>query len=84
MESIKPPKTMKVYQLIKMATKSGLNFTACGTMPAGSTNYIGTGMYTTLQEAEHNRTLELLKDTDASFNSYYVFELEFPNPAYKE
>lgn len=84
MESIKPPKTMKVYQLIKMATKSGLSFSNCGTIPAGSTNYIGTGMYTTLQEAEHNRTLELLKDSDASFNSYHVFELEFPNPAYKE
>jgi hypothetical protein len=28
--------------------------------------------------------LELLKDPDASFNSYHVFELEFPNPAYRE
>ncbi len=84
MEPIKPPKTLTYYQLIKMATKSGMNISACGTIPAGSTNYIGTGMYTTLQEAEHNRTLELLKDPDASFNSYHVFALEFPNPAYRE
>ena len=84
MQALTPPKTIKYYQLLRMSTKSGLNISSCGTMPAGSTNYIGTGMYTTLQEAEHNRTLELLKDTDASFNSYYVFELEFPNPAYRE
>lgn len=84
MEPIAPPKTLKYYQLLRMSTKSGLNFTSVGSIPAGSTNYIGVGFYTTLQEAEHNRTLELLKDTDASFNSYFVFELEFPNPAYKE
>ena len=84
MEGVTAPKTLKYYQLIKMATKSGLNISPCGTIPAGSTNYIGTGMYTTLQEAEHNRTLETLKDPDASFNTYHVFELEFPNPAYRE
>ena len=84
MEPLKPPKTMKVYQLLRMSTKSGLNISMCGSIPAGSTNYIGVGFYTTLQEAEHNRTIELLKDPDASFNSYFVFELELPNPAYKE
>ena len=84
MESIKPPRTMRVYQLLKMATKTSLNISACGTIPAGSTNYMGTGMYATLQEAEHNRTLEILKDTDGAHNTYHVFELEFPNPAYRE
>ena len=84
MESIKPPKTLKYYQLLKMSTKAGLSILACGTTPAGSSGYIGTGMYTTLQEAEHNRTLEILKDTDSGYNSYHVFELEFPNPAYTE
>jgi len=38
----------------------------------------------TLQEAEHNRTLETLKDTDGAYNSYHIFELEFPNPVYQE
>ena len=84
MESLSPPKTVKYYQLIRMSTKAGLNLSLCGTIPSGSTNYVGTGMYTTLQEAEHNRTIETLKDQDAAFNSYHVFELEFPNPAYRE
>ena len=83
MEALTPPKTIKYYQLLKMSTKSGLNISACGTIATGN-NYIGTGIYTTLQEAEHNRTLETLKDPDSNFNSYYVFELEFPNPTYRE
>ena len=84
MEPIRPPRTIKVYSLIKMATKTGLNISYCGTAPAGGANYIGTGMYLTLQEAEHMRTLESLKDTDGGTNSYHVFELELPNPVYKE
>jgi hypothetical protein len=84
MQGLAPPKTMKVYQLLKMSTKTSLNISSCGTSPGGSANYIGTGMYLTLQEAEHNRTLEILKDQDGAFNSYHVFELELPNPAYKE
>jgi hypothetical protein len=83
MESIKPPRTIKFYQLMKMSTKTGLMINSCGTIPSGN-NYIGTGMYATLQEAEHNRTMETLKDTDADYNTYHIFELEFPNPAYRE
>lgn len=82
MEPIKPPKTVKFYQLLKVSTKTGLNISGCGTAPPS--NYVGHGMYITLQEAEHNRTLETLKDTDGGVNSYYIFELEFPNPVYKE
>jgi len=82
MEPIKPPKTLKFYHLMKMATKTGLNINAVGTTSSGS--YIGTGIYMTLQEAEHNRTLETLKDTEGGTNSYHIFELEFPNPTYKE
>jgi hypothetical protein len=82
MESIKPPKTVKFYQLMKMSTKNNFTINSCGTVP--SANYIGTGVYLTLQEAEHNRTLETLKDTDGGYNSYHIFELEFPNPVYKE
>ena len=84
MEGFSAPKTLKYYQLIRMSTKAGLNISPCGSIPSGSTNYIGTGIYHTLQEAEHNRTLETLKDPDASFNTYHVFELELPNPTYKE
>ena len=81
MEPLPIPKTIKVYQLIKMSTKSGLNLSAVGTTGTGA-NYIGIGMYVTQSEAEQNRTLETLKDQDGS--KFYVFELEFPNPIYKE
>ena len=46
MEGIQPPKTMRVYQLIKLNAANGLNFGVTGGIPAGSANYIGTGFYT--------------------------------------
>lgn len=79
MEPISPPRTMKVYQLIK---QSGLSFTTTGSSGAVS---LGLGFYSTLQEAEHNRTLEVLKDTTTGPKPrFHVFELEVPNPAYQE
>ena len=82
MEPIKPPRTVKFYQLLKMATKTGLNISSVGQISNGY-NYVGTGIYSTLQDAEHQRTLETLKDTEGG-NSYHVFELEFPTPVYRE
>jgi hypothetical protein len=79
MEAIKPPKTLKFYQMIKMATKTNLYLSSAGSVPANS---VGTGFFHTLQEAEHIRTMETLKNTDG--DTYHIFELEFPNPAYKE
>ena len=73
---------MKVYQLLKMSTKSGLYISACGSVNSGPFN--GIGIYTTLQEAEHNRTMELLKNTDTVKPLYHIFELDIPNPVYKE
>lgn len=81
MEPLPIPKTLKVYQLIRVATKTSLNFSTTGTAAAGAA-YIGSGFYLTQSEAEQNRTLETLKDTDGS--KFYVFELEIPNPAYRE
>ena len=79
MEPISPPRTMKVYQLVK---QSGLNFTTTGSSGPVS---LGLGFYSTLQEAEHNRTLEVLKDTTTGTKPrFHVFELEVPNPAYQE
>ena len=41
----------------------------------------GSGFYATRDEAEKARTMAILSDkTD---NLYHIFELEFPNPAYK-
>jgi hypothetical protein len=82
MESLPVPKTMKVYQLVRMSTKNGLNFGLSGSGTVGSTGYIGSGFFTSQSEAEQNRTMETLKDVDG--NKFYVFELDFPNPAYKE
>jgi hypothetical protein len=28
--------------------------------------------------------METLKDTEGAYNSYHIFELEFPNPVYRE
>jgi hypothetical protein len=81
MEPLPIPKTLKVYQLIRVATKTSLNLSTTGTAAAGAA-YIGSGFYLTQSEAEQNRTLETLKDTDGS--KFYVFVLEIPNPAYRE
>lgn len=82
MQGLAPPKTLKVYQLLKMSTNKSLYILSVGTNTG--TTAVGTGMYTTLQEAEYSRTLEILRDTDSAYNSYHIFELEFPNPIYKE
>jgi len=79
MEAIKPPKTLKFYQLVRMSTSSGICFNSAGST---SGTFIGTGFFRTIEEAEFNRTIEALKDTDS--NSYHIFELEFPNPVYQE
>lgn len=79
MEPIRPPKTIKIYQLIR---QSGMTFSGCGSGTGG----LGVGFYSTLQEAEHNRTIELLKDTTTGINKpkWHIWELDIPNPAYEE
>ena len=78
MEPIAPPKSVKVYQLLK---QNGTYLMNAGV--SGSLSW-GIGFYATLQEAEHNRTMELLKNTDTPKPQYHIFELDIPNPAYKE
>jgi len=79
MEPIAPPKTIKIYQLIR---QTGMTFSSTGSGTAG----LGVGFYSTLQEAEQNRTMELLKDTTSGINKpkWHVWELDIPNPAYQE
>ena len=79
MEPIKAPKTLRVYSLVK---QSGLSLTYTGFSTAAPS--IGTGFFLTQTEAEHHRTIELLKDTGTPRSQYHVFELEIPNPAYQE
>lgn len=81
MEPLKPLPTFKVYTLIK---QTGLHMTYIYS-GGGSNITFGPGFYSTRQEAEQHRTLELLKNTDGpGFSEYHVFELEVPNPAYKK
>ena len=78
MEPIKPPKILKVYQLVK---QTGMSLTYGGSGTTG----LGVGFYSTQQEAEHNRTLETLKDTSSNPKSkWHIWELDVPNPAYEE
>ena len=79
MESLKPPKTFKVYALIK---QSGLSLSYV--YGAGSSVVYGAGFYQSQQEAEQYRTLEILSDTADPRPNYHVFELEIPNPVYQE
>jgi hypothetical protein len=82
MEPLAVPKTVKVYQLIKMSTKSSLHFGSTGATGATGAGYIGSGFYITQADAEQNRIMETLRDTDGA--KFFVFELEFPNPIFKE
>jgi hypothetical protein len=82
MKSIDPPETIKLYQLLKMSGTyiSGVSSPVPSTLSSG----LGIGFFLTLQEAEHVRTLEILKDTSAPGTvkpTWHIFELEFPNPA---
>lgn len=78
MEPIKPPKIIKVYQLVK---QTGMSLSYGGTGTSG----LGAGFYSTQQEAEHNRTLETLKDTTSGPKpKWHIWELDIPNPAYQE
>ena len=72
-----PPGTIKVYALVR---RSEMMFSYSGT---SSTNNLGFGFYLTREEAEHNRTLEVLRQKEGDKAEYYVFELEIPNPILK-
>jgi len=80
MEGLRPPKTFKVYQLIKLTVTSSIYISPVTTY--GSQSF-GGGIFKSLDEAEQTRTIELLKDKTGE-STYHVFELEFPNPAYQE
>jgi hypothetical protein len=79
LEPILPPKTFKVYTLIKQTGMSLIytGFSANNVM-------LGTGFFMSQADAEHHRTMELLKDTATPRSLYHVFELDIPNPAYSE
>lgn len=73
-----PPETVKIYQLIK---RNADQFYFSNAGMASGTNSIGIGFYLTRDDAEHQRTMEVLKSKTA--DEYYVFELEISNPIVK-
>jgi len=73
-----PPETIKIYQLVKRNADMWY-FTNSGM--TSSSNSIGVGFYTTREEAEYQRTVEVLKAKTSE--EFYVFELEIPNPIVK-
>lgn len=79
MEPVRPPKTFKVYTVIK---QTGLSMSYVYGSSSPSSLTFGSGFHGTREEAEHLRTLEILKETAGS--KYHVFELEIPNPVYQE
>jgi hypothetical protein len=69
---------IKVYMLVK---QDGLYMYPTG---FDANNNMGTGFFPTQNHAELMRTKELLAQTPDSTVQYHIFELELPNPAYKE
>lgn len=80
MEPLSPPKTLTIYSLVR---QNGMMFSYVMPPVVGTTN-IGSGFFLSRQEAEHNRTLEVLKETTTSNVQFHLFEMTIPNPAYKE
>lgn len=73
-----PPETLKIYQLIKRSADM-LYFTNINN--SSTSPSLGVGFYPTRQEAEHQRTVEVLKSKTP--DEFYIFELEIPNPIAK-
>lgn len=69
---------LKVYMLVK---QDGTYLYPTG---FDSNNHMGSGFFPTQNMAELMRTKELLAQKTESTAEYHIFELEIPNPAYKQ
>ena len=69
-----PPETIKVYALIR---RTEMLFSYCG---QSSTQNVGFGFFINREEAELQRTIEVLRKKDTEPSEFYIFELEVPNP----
>jgi hypothetical protein len=79
MEPLKPPKTMKYYQLLK---RTGLSLTSVSS--GANSLSLGVGFFSSQHDAEMHRTMEILKLSSGDNSEFFIFELELPNPVYKE
>jgi len=81
MKPLDAPEFLTFYVLVSQSGTS-LYFSTTGTSVTPNSPSFGTGFYATRDEAEKARTYAILNDkTDTRF---HIFELEFPNPAYKK
>jgi hypothetical protein len=72
---LEPSKFLKFYVLLR---RDGLFMSVNPSV--GVMSQIGTGFFTSREEAEMHRTLETLKLPESSLTEFFVFELEIPNP----
>lgn len=78
MEPIPIPKTVTVFILVK---QSGAMLNHIGATYNANT-CMGYGFFLNKIDAEHQRTIELLKDENIGVH-IHMFELTIPNPVYK-
>jgi hypothetical protein len=81
MEPLKPPKTMKYYQLLRRSGLALFNVTGSSNINGMS---LGPGFFMTQHDAEMHRTMEILKLSSGDNSEFFIYELELPNPVYKE
>lgn len=72
---IDPPQTIKVYILVK---RKDMYFSL-----SYANSDFGLHFFKNREEAEQHRTIEYLKLEFNDKEKLHVFELDFPNPAYK-
>ena len=78
MKGLEAPEFLTFYVLIAQSGSSLYFSTTGATMNQPGH---GTGFYATRDEAEKARTVAILGDKTEQ--RFHIFELEFPNPAYK-
>ena len=81
MKPLEAPEFITFYVLV-IQSGSSLYFSTTGASVTTGTPSFGTGFYSSRDDVEKARTYAILNDkTDTRF---HIFELEFPNPAYKK
>ena len=81
MEPLKPPKTLTVYMLLR---RSGMSHSTAAVSTTINGTVLGSGFFLSQHDAEMHRTMEILKLTPTDNSEFFIFELELPNPVYKE
>ena len=81
MQPLKPPKTIKVYQLLR---RNGMVHSTVASSSSVNGLSLGSGFFLSQHDAEMHRTMEILKLTSTDTSEFFIFELELPNPVYKE